>query len=72
MFSEVPRGQIKKVINFAFWVDIHWYGLALYSYMIFDELKCYSSVSFKVCVQYVCIKACVYVCVYIVCINSMS
>ena len=30
MFSEVPRGQIKEVINFAFWSDIHWYGLAIF------------------------------------------
>ena len=27
MFSKVPRGQIKKVINFAFWSNIYWYGL---------------------------------------------
>ena len=47
MFSKVPCGRIKKVINFAFWFDIRWYGLALYSYMLFDELKCYSSASFK-------------------------
>ena len=30
MFSKVPRGQIKKVINFAFWSNIYWYGLALF------------------------------------------
>ena len=24
-----PRGQIKKVMNFALYFDIHWYGLAL-------------------------------------------
>ena len=30
MFSKVLRGQIKKVINFAFWSNIYWYGLALF------------------------------------------
>ena len=30
MFSNVPRGQVRKVINFALWFDIQWYGLALF------------------------------------------
>ena len=30
MFSNVPRGQVKKVMNFALWSDIRWYGLALF------------------------------------------
>ena len=46
MFSKVPRAQIKKVINFIFWSDVHWYGLALFLHDI-DELKCYNSILFK-------------------------
>ena len=30
MFSEAPIGQIKKVMSFALWADIYWYGLALF------------------------------------------
>ena len=34
MFSEVPRGQIERVINFALWFDIHWYDLALFLHAV--------------------------------------
>ena len=30
IFSKVPHGQIKKVMNFTFWSDIHLNGLALF------------------------------------------
>ena len=30
MFSEAPRGQIKKIISFASWFYIYWSGLALF------------------------------------------
>ena len=30
MYSEAPRGQIKKVMIFAFWFDINWYGFAVF------------------------------------------
>ena len=30
IFSKVPRGQTKKVMNFTLWNDIHFNGLALF------------------------------------------
>ena len=30
MSSEAPRGQIKKVVIFALWFGMNWYGFALF------------------------------------------
>ena len=30
MFSEAPPGQIKKVMIFALWFAMDWYGFALF------------------------------------------
>ena len=34
IFSKVPRGQIKKVMNFTFWFDIYLNGLALFLHVV--------------------------------------
>ena len=34
MFSEDPRGQIKKDTSFTLWFDLHWHGLALFSHAV--------------------------------------
>ena len=34
IFSEVPRGQIKKVLSFTLWFDLHWYGLASFLHAV--------------------------------------
>ena len=47
MFSKVPRGEIKKVVNFAFWSNRYWYGLALLLHDIWWIEMLYNSVSFK-------------------------
>ena len=47
MFSKVPRGKLKKVMNFVLWFDIHFDTAQLRSFKLFDKLECYNLVSFK-------------------------